>query len=131
MPGQRESIEPMAARLGVDSQRLQQVVTSSPWSDESLWRAIRQEVIPHLEPLEAWIVDETAWLKQGQHSVGVSHQYCGAVGKQANCQVSVELAVSVGRSSIPGSVPAVAGARNPNEGSFERRRHRRSQARKP
>jgi SRSO17 transposase len=96
MPGQRKSIEPMAARLKVDSQSLQQLVTSSPWSDEALWRAIRQEVVPHLEPLEAWVVDETGWLKQGQHSVGVSHQYCGAVGKQANCQVSVELVASGG-----------------------------------
>jgi SRSO17 transposase len=101
MPGQRKSIEPMAARVGVDSQSLQQLVTSSPWSDDRVWRAIRQEVIPHLEPLEAWIVDETGWLKQGQHSVGVSHQYCGAVGKQANCQVSVELAVSDGWVAAP------------------------------
>ena len=46
-------------------------------------------------------MDETGWLKQGQHSVGVSHQYCGAVGKQANCQVSVELAVSDGRVAAP------------------------------
>ncbi len=101
MPGQRKSIEPMAARLGVDAQSLQQLVTSSPWSDEALWRAVRQEVIPHLEPLEAWVVDETGWLKQGKHSVGVSHQYCGAVGKQANCQVSVELAVSDGWVAAP------------------------------
>src|SRR3989304_9956497 len=70
MPGQRKSIEPMAVRLGVDSQSLQQLVTSSPWSEEALWRAIRQEVIPHLEPLEAWVVDETCWMKQGRHSVG-------------------------------------------------------------
>ena len=101
MPGQRKSIEPMAARLGVDSQSLQQWVTSSPWSDEALWRAIRQEVIPHLEPLEAWVVDETGWVKQGQHSVGVSHQYCGAVGKQANCQVTVEVAVTDGWVAAP------------------------------
>ncbi len=101
MPGQRKSIEPMAARLGVDSQSLQQLVTSSPWSDEALWRAIRQEVIPHLEPLEAWVVDETGWVKQGQHSVGVSHQYCGAVGKQANCQVTVEVVVSDGWVAAP------------------------------
>ena len=101
MPGQRKSIEPMAARLGIDAQSLQQLVSSSPWSDEALWRALRQEVIPHLEPLEAWVVDESGWLKQGQHSVGVSHQYCGAVGKQANCQVSVEVVVSDGGVAAP------------------------------
>ena len=101
MPGQRKSIEPLAARMGVDSQSLQQLLTSSPWSDEALWKAIRQGVIPHLEPLEAWVIDETGWLKQGTHSVGVSHQYCGAVGKSANCQVSVELAVSDGWVAAP------------------------------
>ena len=42
-----------------------------------------------VEPLQGW-VDETGWLKQGIHSVGVSHQYCGAVGKQPQCQVAVE-----------------------------------------
>ena len=62
MPGQRKSIEPLAERVGVDSQSLQQLLTSSPWSDEALWRAIRQEVVPHLEPLEAWVVDETGWV---------------------------------------------------------------------
>jgi len=101
MPGQRKSIEPLATRVGVDSQSLQQLLTSSPWSDEALWMAVRQGVIPHLEPLEAWVVDETGWLKQGKHSVGVSHQYCGAVGKSANCQVSVELAVSDGWVAAP------------------------------
>jgi len=101
MPGQRKSIEPMAARLGVDAQSLQQLVSSSPWSDEALWQVLRQEVIPHLEPLEAWVVDESGWLKQGQHSVGVGHQYCGAVGKQANCQVSVEVVVSDGAVAAP------------------------------
>jgi SRSO17 transposase len=101
MPGQRKSIEPMAARLGVDPQRLQQFIADSPWDEEQLWRVIRREVIPHFEPLEAWIADETGWLKQGKHSVGVSHQYCGAIGKQANCQVSVELVVSNGFLAAP------------------------------
>ena len=101
IPGQRKSIEPMAERLGVDSQSLQQFLTDSPWNDDDVWTAIRREVIPHLEPIEAWIVDETGWLKQGQHSVGVGHQYCGAVGKSANCQVSVEVAVSDGWIAAP------------------------------
>jgi len=101
MAGQRKSIEPMAARLGVDPQRLQQFVADSPWDEEQLWRVLRREVIPHFEPIEAWIADETGWLKQGKHSVGVSHQYCGAIGKQANCQVSVELVVSNGFVAAP------------------------------
>ncbi len=101
IPGQRKSIGPMAERLSVDSQSLQQFVTDSPWSDAAMWRAIRQEIIPHLEPLEAWVVDETGWVKQGSHSVGVSHQYCGAVGKQANCQVSVEVVASDGWIAAP------------------------------
>jgi hypothetical protein len=100
-PGERKSIEPLAARLGVDKQSLQQFVTDSPWNDKTVWSSLRREVIPHLEPIEAWIVDETGWLKQGSHSVGVSHQYCGAVGKQANCQVSVEVAVSDGWVAAP------------------------------
>ena len=101
MPGQRKSIEPMAARLRLDPQRLQQFITDSPWDEEQLWRVIRQEVIPHFEPIEAWIPDETGWLKQGKHSVGVNHQYCNSIGKQDNCQVSVELAVSNGFVAAP------------------------------
>jgi SRSO17 transposase len=101
IPGERKSMEPMAGRLGVDKQSLQQFVTDSPWSDESLWSSIRREVIPHLMPLEAMIVDETGWIKQGRESVGVSPQYCGAVGKKANCQVSVEVAVTDGWVAAP------------------------------
>jgi SRSO17 transposase len=54
-----------------------------------------------MEPLAAWIIDETGWLKQGKSSVGVAHQYCGAVGKQANCQISVEVVVSDGEIAAP------------------------------
>jgi SRSO17 transposase len=101
MPGQRKSIEPMAARLGLESQGLQQFLADSPWDENDLWRVIRRQVLPHLQPMEAWIVDETGWLKQGQHSVGVARQYCGALGKKANCQVSVELVVSDGEMAAP------------------------------
>jgi SRSO17 transposase len=51
MPGQRKSLEPIAARLGVDSQRLQQFMADSPWEETQLWRVIRQEVVPHFEPI--------------------------------------------------------------------------------
>lgn len=101
MPGHRKSIEPMAERLRVDSQKLQQFISDSPWEDRHVWQAIRREVIPVVEPLQAWVVDETGWLKQGSDSVGVSHQYCGAVGKQAQCQVAVELVVSDGEVVAP------------------------------
>lgn len=101
LPGQRKSIAPMSERLGVDSQSLQQFVSDSPWKDDELWSAIRREVIPSLEPIESWVVDETGWVKQGGHSVGVAHQYCGSAGKQANCQVSVELVVSDGTVAAP------------------------------
>ena len=101
MPGKRKSVEPIAARLRVDSQKLQQFLSDSPWRERQVWQAIRREVIPVVEPLQAWVVDETGWLKQGTHSVGVSHQYCGAVGKQAQCQVAVELVVSDGEIAAP------------------------------
>lgn len=51
--------------------------------------------------MEAWIVDETGWLKQGRQPVGVQLQYCGAVGKPANCQVCVEVVVSTGEIAVP------------------------------
>jgi SRSO17 transposase len=101
LPGERKSVEPMAERLGADSQKLQQFLADSPWDEQEVWRAIRQEVVPVLEPLAAWIIDETGWLKQGSKSVGVAHQYCGAAGKTANCQVSVEVCVSDGQLAAP------------------------------
>ena len=101
MPGERKSIEPMAARLGANSQKLQQFVADSPWEDRHVWEGIRREVVPVMEPLAAWIIDETGWLKQGSKSVGVAHQYCGSAGKQANCQISVEVVVSDGEIAAP------------------------------
>jgi SRSO17 transposase len=101
MPGPRKSIGPMAERLGVDSQKLQQFIADSPWEESAIWKAIRPLAVDCLEPVEAWIVDETGWLKQGQHSVGVGHQYCGAVGKSAHCQVNVQVAITDGLVAVP------------------------------
>src|SRR5512137_2702625 len=76
-PGQRKSVEPMASRLQVDYQKLQQFMTDSPWGEEQVWSAIRRQIVPVMEPLSAWIIDETGWLKQGDKSVGVARPYCG------------------------------------------------------
>src|SRR5580658_11388808 len=64
LPGQRKSIVPMSERLGVDPQSLQQFVSDSPWEEKALWSVIRREVIPSLEPIESWVIDETGWIKQ-------------------------------------------------------------------
>jgi SRSO17 transposase len=101
MPGQRKSIEPMAMRLGVDGQSLQQFVRDSPWSAEAVWSSVRREVIPAFGHLSAWIVGETSCPKKGAQSAGVARQYCGALGKQANCQLCVEVAVSNGELVLP------------------------------
>ena len=115
----------MAARLGVEPQGLQQFVSDSPWSDQAVWTVVRRQIIPHLEPTEAWVVDETGWLKQGRHSAGVSHQYGGSADKQANCQVSVEVVVTDGRIAAPVGAPALPAGKL-DEGSGALRAGRRA-----
>src|SRR3954470_11730872 len=92
LPGERKSIEPMAARLSPSNvpatrQSLHHLVAKAPWSDQALLDHVRQQVLPAMQkhgPVVAWIVDDTGFPKKGQHSVGVTRQYCGQVGKQEN-----------------------------------------------
>ena len=109
LPGERKSVEPMAARLGPENvrqthQSLHHVVAHAPWSDEDILEAVRQYALPAMQkqgPIEAWIVDDTGFVKKGTHSVGVTRQYCGQVGKQENCRVAVSLSLSTAAASLP------------------------------
>jgi SRSO17 transposase len=94
LDGQRKSIEPMACRVGVDVQGLQQFIGQSPWSAEVLLQALHRRASRSLGRATYWIVDETSFPKQGRHSVAVARQYCGSLGKLANCQVAVSLHAS-------------------------------------
>src|SRR3954449_1838055 len=92
LPGERKSIEPMAARLDpahvqAKHQSLHHVVAQADWDDAAVLAAVRAEVLPAIErhgPVRYWIVDDTSFPKQGKHSVGVARQYCGQLGKQDN-----------------------------------------------
>jgi SRSO17 transposase len=109
MPGERKSVEPMAAitapgRTAAQHQSLLHFVGQGAWSDDAVLTKVRQTVLPRMTrdgPIEAWIIDDTGIPKKGQHSVGVSHQYCGQLGKQANCQVAVTLSIANHHASLP------------------------------
>ena len=89
MPCERKSVEPMAAvtapeRVSAQHQSLLHFVNQAPWSDDPVLAKVREMVVPAIErhgPIEAWIIDDTGLPKKGRHSVGVSHQYCGQLGK--------------------------------------------------
>lgn len=99
----------MAARLAPDHvrrmhQSLHHLVADAPWSDEAVLDAVLDAVLPAmlgLGPVVAWVVDDTGFPKKGQHSVGVTRQYCGQVGKQENCRVAVSLSMTTETSSMP------------------------------
>ena len=102
LPCERKSVEPIAAatapeRVGAQHQALLHFVAEGAWSDEVVLAKVRETVLPKIErhgPIEAWIIDDTSFPKHGCHSVGVTHQYCGQLGKQENCQVVVSLSLA-------------------------------------
>jgi SRSO17 transposase len=109
LPGARKSVEPMAARTApartaAQHQSLLHFVANATWSDEAVLAKVREMVLPSIEkrgPIEVWIIDDTSFPKKGKHSVGVHHQYCGQLGKQANCQVAVSLSIANHAASLP------------------------------
>jgi SRSO17 transposase len=109
LPGDRKSVEPIAARVEparvrAAHQSLHHLVAKSEWSDDAVLAAVRGHVVPIIQkrgPIRALIVDDTGMPKKGKHSVGVARQYCGQLGKQDNCQVAVSLSVANDHASLP------------------------------
>src|SRR4051794_34941771 len=109
LPGERKSVEPMAARVdparvGAAHQSLHHFVAKAAWDDAALLRAVRDHVLPALlerGPIRAWLVDDTGLPKKGKLSVGVARQYCGRLGKRDNCQLAVTLSVATEAASLP------------------------------
>jgi SRSO17 transposase len=102
MDGERKSIEPLANRLpDGDVQALQQFVNQSPWPSQEVRASLARKVEGEFVPEAYWLIDEVSFPKQGKHSVGVAYQYCGTLGKTANCQVAVTLDLGTEESSTP------------------------------
>jgi SRSO17 transposase len=109
LPIERKSVEPMAARtapahVSAQHQSLLHFVGAGTWSDEKVLGKVSELVVPAITqhgPIEVWIIDDTGLPKKGRHSVGVKPQYCGQLGKEANCQVAVSLSIANHFASLP------------------------------
>jgi SRSO17 transposase len=96
--GQRKSMQPMAERLGVDHQRLQQFITSSTWDDAEVRRRLAQWAQQTIGP-DAWVIDDVGFPKDGRDSPGVARMYSGTLGKTGNCQIGVSVHLVTDRAS--------------------------------
>lgn len=100
LDGRRKSMQPMAERLGVDHQRLQQFITSSTWDYTAVRRRLAARALRVVTP-EAWVLDDTGHLKDGDASPCVARQYTGTAGKVTNCQIAVSVHAVTDACSAP------------------------------
>jgi SRSO17 transposase len=109
--GERKSIEPIAARacadpaeVGAMESRLGHFLSNSKWSDDRVRAYATEYALAAMTahgPVQSWIIDDTGFLKQGSHSVGVQRQYTGSAGKTTNCQVAVSLTIATASEHVP------------------------------
>ncbi len=100
LEGRRKSMQPMGDRLGIDYQQLQQFVSSSPWPVEPVRRQLARKAVS-LIGSEAWVVDDTGFVKDGPASPGVARQYSGTLGKIGNVQIGVSIHAVTDQASCP------------------------------
>lgn len=100
LDGRRKSMQPMAVRLGVDHQGLQQFVTTSTWDTAAVRARLARRAVEVVAPV-AWVVDDTGFPKDGTGSPGVARQYSGTLGKVANCQIGVSVHAVTDSASCP------------------------------
>jgi SRSO17 transposase len=100
LDGRRKSMQPMAARLGVDHQGLQQFVTTSTWDTAAVRARLACRAVEFIDPV-AWVFDDTGFPKDGTGSPGVARQYSGTLGKVANCQIGVSVHAVTDTASCP------------------------------
>ena len=100
--GARKSLEPVVSRLGGDAdyQSMQQFVADSPWDPARVVRAVAERVAPEIG-VEAWVLDDTGFPKDGKDSPGVKRQYSGTLGKRGNCQIGVSVHAVGARGTVP------------------------------
>jgi SRSO17 transposase len=109
LPGERKSVEPMAARLCPEDvrsthQSMNHLVAAADWDDQAVLGIVAKQLAPALVKKDErcwWILDDTSHVKKGQHSVGVARQYCGRLGKMENCQLAVSLSLANSYGSVP------------------------------
>jgi len=109
--GERKSLEPIAARacadprrMDAEHQRLHHFATDAPWDDHAVRREAARyalEAMTTHEAVDSWIIDDTGFLKQGSHSVGVQRQYSGTAGKISNCQIGTSLTIATRTEHVP------------------------------
>ena len=100
LDGRRKSMQPMAQRLGVDHQGLQQFVSSSTWQVEPVRARLAAKAVDVVDP-DAWVIDDTGFPKDGTASPGVARQYSGTLGKVGNCQIAVSVHAATDAASAP------------------------------